>query len=219
MLMIFVLSVLNFKERVVKTESDLSDALRLKARSVNILKDSEPTISEKHDDLDDMREKLGKSLGYPINSINGKFWRKIHSFIMNNWNEIVINGNFAISFEISYIYCVYVIAFIPGEVAFFIPAKYKYFIPKKSYKIQIVADILKEMDMFLGYIKVKSKKELLITFYVGRQKSLKEDFRMLLELPKVIIKDPVRAIRSLLAFKIWTDGYEEYKNRNNGGNK
>ncbi|KAG0439571.1 hypothetical protein DMUE_2341 [Dictyocoela muelleri] len=219
MLLIYTINILNFKERIAKTESDISDAIRLKNNSKNLPSPESPSIAQKIDDLNEMRDKLRKSLDYPIDSFKDDFWKKLHSFIMNNWDELSINGNFAISFEISYIYCVYIILFIPGEFGFFIPAKYKYFIPKKVYNVKLVSDFLNEIDLFLKYIKIKSKKEFLITFYIGRQKSLKEDFKMLLDLPNVIMKDPIVAIRNFLAFKIWTDGYEDYKKNMKGEDK
>lgn len=205
----------SIQNHIARTQSEVYDSLKIKERThINFNEIEKLDKNQIRDELDEMKYKLSKLLDFDIHSFNDDFWKKLHNYIILNWKELNINGSLAINFEIRYFMCVYIILFIPEEIGFFIPARYKMIIPKKLYKIPIVKDILNEMDLFLKYIKIKSKGKLLITAYFGKRNCLKSDLNFLLNLKDRIINEPLSVIRDILSFEIWTDGYDEFKKTN-----
>ncbi|KAI5168304.1 hypothetical protein PAEPH01_0017 [Pancytospora epiphaga] len=160
--------------------------------------------------LKEQRDKLAKYLGtediYSLTSHT--LWEKIRKFILDHWKELCPDGYLSIPLTIRYGFCVYIVMMIPAEVAFPFPSLYRYLLPKKTTKIQILNDFFLELDNFLSFAKEKSREQFLISFYVGKEISLRDDIDFLLKIPDLITTDPVKILRWLLQFEVRSDGYK-----------
>lgn len=159
--------------------------------------------------LKEQRDKLAKYLQtddvYSLTSLD--LWKKIREYIILNWPKLFNDGYLSIPLDIRYNFCVFIVMMIPAEVIFPIPAFYTYLIPKSAHKVPILKDALKELERFFAFVKKRSKKQFLISFYVGRGGSPKEDLDFLLEIPKLITTDPIKILRWLLRYEIKSDGF------------
>lgn len=160
--------------------------------------------------LEDFNKAYTKALKLEgsISSITDKdMWERLHKYIINNWGKFLIDGHFSIGFQIRYVMCSYVIAFIPGEFAFVIPGFYTYLIPKKAYNVPIISDALKGLKKFFKFCKKTSRDKLFITFYFGRSNSIQQDLDFIKNIPVMITNNPLGILRELLGFRIKAEGY------------
>lgn len=165
--------------------------------------------------IEDLTKKLNKSLGLDdeITSLTDeKAWEKFYKHIELNFGNYFVDGKFMIDIQVRYFMCCYVFIFIPAEFAFFYPAMWPRLLPDSFLTNQYVKEVLKYIYIWQKFVKKKSKKKFLITFYVGRKNSLIDDVKFLLRIPFVLFSDPLEILRGLLAFEIKSEGYEEFKN-------
>lgn len=147
-----------------------------------------------------------------VSSITDKdMWKRLYDYIAKNLPKFFVDGHFSIAFEIRYVMCSYVVANIPGQFAFVIPGFYTYLIPRKAYTIPIISDGLKGIKKFFKFCKQTSKNQLMITFYIGRENSALEDLKFILEIPHLIINNPLGILRELLGFRVKAAGYDPDK--------
>lgn len=171
-------------------------------------------IADKINEMDAMKEKLNKALGTNgnVGSLTDKnMWKGLYDHIILKFPDLSIDGHLGIQLHIRYFLCCYIVAFIPAEFAFFFPGVYKRLIPKKAYTVPILGDALIELETFLRFVRIESKTSFIITFFLGRRNSVKEDLKFLLEVPDKIFSDPMYLLREVLAFEIRAEGYKDYK--------
>lgn len=159
--------------------------------------------------LEEQRDRLAKHLQTDsISALTDKdMWRRMHKYISANMPAHLDNGYFSISLVVQHIPCVFVFACIPAEVVVPLPSAYRFLIPRKAYGVPALKELLVGVGRFLAFVKKKSKKTFMITFYVGRTDNFAEDLDFLLEIPSLIKNDPIKILRWLLKFEVKADGY------------
>lgn len=168
----------------------------------------------KTEELDLMAKKLNRlieddSLIKPVT--DKEIWTRLYEFLKENLDEFMIDGHLGVEMHIKYIFCVYVVAFIPAEFVFAFPAFLPKLLPKKAFKIPVVRDILEEMTNFLKFIRFRSKKTLIIPFFIGKKNSVLEDLELIKKIPELIYDDPEKLFKSLFALKVNAKGYDDFK--------
>ncbi|KAK6090957.1 hypothetical protein P3W45_000202 [Vairimorpha bombi] len=161
--------------------------------------------------LDEFHKTFSEALelGDTVSSITDKdMWKRLYEYISINLPKFFIDGHFSIAFEIRYVMCSYVVAYIPGQFAFVIPGFYTYLIPKKAYTVPVLADGLKGLKKFFKFCKRRSRDSLMITFFIGRENSVLEDLKFILDIPHMITVNPLGILRELLGFRIKAEGYD-----------
>lgn len=180
-----------------------------------------PKVTEEAENkkyIEDLTEKLNKSLGLngEISSLtNEKSWEKLYKHFETNFGDYFVDGKFSIPLHIRYFMCCYIIIFIPGEFAFFYPAMWPELIPDAVLTNEIMKSVLSELRLFQKFVKKKSTKTLLVTFYFGRKNSMLEDLKFIINIPFLIFSDPLVIVRELLSFELKSEGYEDFKKDNN----
>ncbi|KAF9764470.1 hypothetical protein NGRA_0550 [Nosema granulosis] len=200
------------------TDKEIMDDLRaMKLDTPKFVSPAED-IQTKQETLDDLAKKFNEAfdLDGNVSSLTDKdMWKRMHDYIKLNLKDFLFDGHLSIELQIRYVFCSYIIAFIPAQFAFVVPGFYTYLIPKKAHKIPIVKDALRGLKTFFRFTKATSRESLFITFYFGRANSISEDLDLILRIPNLIMNDPVSLIRELLAFRIKAAGYDPEKYRKN----
>lgn len=174
---------------------------------------SNEEVAQMHNDLDSMDEYINDQLGLPKGSVptinNKKAFKKLHDWIMLHFDDLALNGRLAISLEIRYFMCTYIVAFIPAQFAFFFPRALVSVIPATDKPV--ISDFVKALKTFLDFVKANESGELFITFSIGRTFNLKNDFDFILSIPKKILSDPLYLLKQALMFDLKAAGLEEYR--------
>eukprot|EP00866_Antonospora_locustae_P001993 jgi/Antlo1/1993/2213 len=174
---------------------------------------TEDTI-EKTKKLEEMKKKLNEALGTreEVKGLTDKdMWKRLHDYLVQNFNDFLVNGHLGVEMQIRYFLCCYVVVFLPMQTAFFVPAIFFKWIPRSSYKTPVLNDALKGLEIFLQFVRKESQTTFLISFVVGRKNMLKEDLQFILDIPQKILSDPAFIIREFLGFEIRARGLNKFK--------
>ncbi|ELQ74369.1 hypothetical protein THOM_2732, partial [Trachipleistophora hominis] len=168
-----------------------------------------------HTDLNSMADYINDQLGLPKDAVpsinNKKAFKRLYDWLMLHFDDLALNGRIAISLEIRYFMCAYIVAFLPAQFAFFFPRALVKIIP--STDKPIIGDFVKSLKTFLDFVKANEQGELFITFSVGRSFNSKRDFDFILAIPKKIISDPLYVLQQALMFDLKAAGLEEFRAR------
>lgn len=190
-----------------------SEPQEIKKRPEHITESQKAT--EKLKDMDDMEDYINKELGLPEKSIpnihNSNAFKRLHKWLMDNLNDLIVNGRISITLEIRYMLCCYVVAFIPAEFVFFFPRFLITMIP--AIDKPLIGEFIETLKTFLDFVKIDSRNKLFTTFSIGRKFDSKKDLDFILEIPNKILSDPIYIIRYVLMFDLKADGYEDYKRK------
>ncbi|EPR80037.1 hypothetical protein SLOPH_915 [Spraguea lophii 42_110] len=173
-------------------------------------------IQKAKDDIDRMEKYIQNELNLPnVKSIvDKKIWEGLLNYLKNNFADFLDkNGNLSIPITIKYMFCFYIVAFMPSQFVFFFPSSIMKLIPKKSYEVPILKDFVTEFKSFLLFVKEDNKESFLTTLVIGRKRPLLEDLKFLIHIPVKIFSEPLSLIRDCMGFKFFAKGYDEYKEK------